>query len=136
MTLSQFQEETAEYLDSNIAEIIYLKYIKPLQSDTAESESEKKADRIDEFFDKTWKIYPRKTNRIQAYNVYTRKVSNKDTDAERTKALYIYKVLQNQKDIWDNENGGNGRSIQYIPHFASWLNANFEDAKKSARKKQ
>lgn len=92
-------------------------------------------DKIIKYFEQTWLIYPRKEGKVQAKTTFTHKVYTKDEEVSRLNALKIYKILQRQIKAWDNENNGGGRKNQFIPHFSSWLNDNFEDVPKKERGK-
>lgn len=92
-------------------------------------------DKIIKYFEQTWSIYPRKEGKVQAKTTFTHKVYTKDDEVSRLNALKIYKILQRQIKAWDNENNGDGRKNQFIPHFSSWLNDNFEDVPKKDRGK-
>ena len=87
------------------------------------------------YFEQTWLIYPRKESKIQARTTFTHKVFTKSQDESHKLALRIYKTLERQIVVWENENNGKGRDKQYIPLFSSWLNDNFEDVPKKERGK-
>lgn len=98
-------------------------------------DSNNEYDKILKYFEQTWSIYPRKESKVQAKTTFTHKVYTKDEEISRATALKIYKILQRQNAVWENENNGNGREKQYIPLFSSWLNDNFEDVPKKERGK-
>ena len=79
---------------------------------------------VEEFFEKTWKIYPRKIDKVRAKKVYVSKFTKLNSELAREKARKVYKLLERQIGVWGQENEGQGRKVEYIPHFASWLNAN------------
>lgn len=81
------------------------------------------------WFDKVYAIYPRKVNKIQAKQTFQHKLLNLDQDTAHTKAIKIYQMLVKQKAEWQKENDGQGRKIEHIPHFSTWLNANVDDSK-------
>lgn len=87
------------------------------------------------YFEQTWKIYPRKESKIQARTTFAHKVFTKSQTESHKLALRIYKALERQKVVWENENNGKGRDKQYIPLFSSWLNDNFDDIPKKERGK-
>lgn len=87
------------------------------------------------YFEQTWKIYPRKESKIQARTTFAHKVFTKSQTESHKLALRIYKTLERQKVVWENENNGKGRDKQYIPLFSSWLNDNFDDIPKKDRGK-
>ena len=74
-------------------------------------------------FEEVWKIYPRKVNKIRAKRTFLKLLKGVKTreDAKR-KGGKIYGAVEKQKRIWDREN----TEETFIPHFSSWLNANFE----------
>lgn len=92
-------------------------------------------DKIIDYFEKTWCIYPRKEGRVQAKTTFTHKVFDKDEEISRILARRVYKSLERQIQSWQNENNGAGRDKQYIPFFSTWLNDNFEDVPKKDRGK-
>ena len=79
-------------------------------------------DEIKNMFDKLWKIYPRKINKVQAQKTFTKKIGKLKGEKALEKGRYIYKFLANSIALWKNEK----RKIEMIPHFSSWLNANIE----------
>lgn len=85
-------------------------------------------DDIATWFDKVYAIYPRKVNKIQAKQTFQHKLLNLDQDEAHTKAIKIYQMLVKQKAEWQKENDGQGRKIEHIPHFSTWLNANVDDS--------
>lgn len=84
---------------------------------------------IEKYFETTYSIYPRKVSKQQAKKTYEHKFRGLESDEARKLAIRIYKALQRQIALWQAENKGNGRELEYIPHFSSWLNDNFEDSK-------
>lgn len=92
-------------------------------------------DKIIDYFEKTWCIYPRKEGKVQAKTTFTHKVFDKDEEISRILARRVYKSLERQIQSWQNENNGAGRGKQYIPFFSTWLNDNFEDVPKKDRGK-
>ena len=79
-------------------------------------------DEIKNMFDKLWKIYPRKINKVQAQKTFTKKIGKLKGEKALEKGRYIYKFLMNSISLWKKEN----RKLEMIPHFSSWLNANIE----------
>lgn len=79
-------------------------------------------DEIKNMFDKLWKIYPRKINKVQAQKTFTKKIGKLKGEKALEKGRYIYKFLVNSISLWKKEN----RKLEMIPHFSSWLNANIE----------
>lgn len=86
------------------------------------------------WFDKVYDIYPRKVNKIQARKTFADKLSCLEKTVAHKKAVGIYKLLVKQILVWKNENGGNGRAMEHIPHFSTWLNANVESGKETKKR--
>lgn len=109
-------KDLAEYLDNNN---IIVNNIKDVTNKVTEEE-------IAEYFKHTWKLYPRKINKVLAYKSYCKKLKGLEKEEANKMAKTIYKfVAKNVKD-WEDSN----RDIEYIPHFSSLINANFVDNKK------
>lgn len=106
-----------------------------LQQEANKSDEQTDYDKIIDYFEKTWCIYPRKEGKVQAKTTFTHKVFDKDEEISRILARRVYKSLERQIQAWQNENNGAGRDKQYIPFFSSWLNDNFEDVPKKGRGK-
>lgn len=85
---------------------------------------------VGSYFDTIWKLYPRKVAKVTAKNTFMRKFRGLDYDGARALANKIYAVLKKQLELWQEENDWQGRATEYIPHFATWLNANFENGEK------
>ena len=85
-------------------------------------------DKILEYFDKVYSIYPRKVSKVQAKESFEHKLRGLEKEEARKKAGAIYRMLEAQNNIWQSENNGEGRKIEHIPHFSTWLNANVEDS--------
>ena len=81
---------------------------------------------IQNWFDKVYGIYPRKVSKVQAKTTFVKKLKGLDKDTAYKKAVTIYRMLERQIQIWQNENDGQGRKIEHIPHLSSWLNNNVE----------
>lgn len=82
---------------------------------------------IIDYFATTWEKYPRQVNKIQALRTYKYKLDGMDSELARETANKIYSMLQSQIKAWARE-GEHGRDMDKIPHFSTWLNANFADA--------
>lgn len=91
---------------------------------------------INTWFDKVYSIYPRKVSKIQGKNTFTKKLQGMEKEKAHRQALAIYRMLEKQNEIWKDENDGEGRKLEYIPHFSSWLNANVPDCMNSKDKKK
>ena len=92
-------------------------------------------DIIENYFDTTYNIYPRKVNKQQAKTTYEHKFRGLDLEEGRKLANRIYKAVEKQISLWQAENKGNGRELEYIPHFSSWLNDNIEDSPKFKKRR-
>ena len=82
------------------------------------------------WFSKTYELYPRKVGKIQAKKTFTNKLKKLSREVAKKKAVGIYKMLQQQIKLWSQENDFQGRKLEHIPYFSTWLNANVEDSKK------
>lgn len=85
-------------------------------------------DKISEWFDTTYEIYPRKVSRVQAKATFTKKLQGLEYDTAKEKAKRIYMLLKGQIRVWQSENDYEGRKTEHIPYFSSWLSANIEDS--------
>ena len=83
---------------------------------------------INEYFDKTYAIYPRKVSKEQARKTYEHKLCGLEQESARKLANYIYINLQKQLDIWKAENDNKGREQEYMPYMSTWLNDNVQDS--------
>ncbi len=93
-------------------------------------------DKINEYFDKTYLLYPRKVSKIQAKNTYEHKLRGLTKEEAKDKANKIYIRLKRQIECWSKENDYDGRKIEHIPYFSSWLNSEIEDSAKFKRGKK
>ena len=82
---------------------------------------------IIDYFATTWEKYPRQVNNIQALKTYKYKLVGMDSELARETANKIFGMLKWQIKEWAKE-GEHGRDMDKIPHFSTWLNANFADA--------
>ncbi len=89
------------------------------------------AETID-FFTKTWEMYPRKVNKVQALKTYGYKLNGMSKEEAKKIANKIYLTLKNQIEVWGSE-GEHGREFEFMPHFSTWLNANFTDSNGKVR---
>lgn len=93
-------------------------------------------DKINEYFDKTYSIYPRKVSKLQAKSTYEHKLRGLTKEVAKDKANKIYIHLKKQIECWSKENDGVGRKIEHVPYFSSWLNSEIEDSPKYKRSKK
>lgn len=87
-------------------------------------------DTINEYFEKTYLLYPRKVSKEDARNAYEHKFRKLEIEEARKLANYIYRCLERQIEAWKAEKGGNGRDREHTPYMATWLNDNFADSPK------
>lgn len=81
------------------------------------------------WFSKTYEIYPRKVGKVQAKKTFEKKLKHFNREEAKQIAVRIYNILKKQIELWSKENDYQGRKIEHIPYFSTWLNANFEDSK-------
>lgn len=79
---------------------------------------------LDKWFEATYKLFPRKINKVQARQTYEHKLRGLKKSEAYDKSKSIYTTLKNQIAIWRSEQ----RRLEYIPHLSSWLNNNIEDS--------
>lgn len=85
---------------------------------------------INNYFDKIYNIYPRKVSKVQAKTTFEHKLCGLEREDARKIAIGVYRMLETQNRLWGEENNGEGRKIEHIPHFSTWLNDNVEDSPK------
>lgn len=88
---------------------------------------------LEVWFSKTYEIYPRKVGKVQAKTTFAKKLKGLSREEAKKKAVGIYKMLQRQIELWKKENDWQGRKLEHIPYFSSWLNANIEDNKNNIK---
>lgn len=78
---------------------------------------------LDELFDKTYEIYPRKIARGRARKVWYSKFTDCEDEEQVTKrARKICKMVMLCKAKWDDQN----RDEEFMPYFSTWLNDSVE----------
>jgi len=77
------------------------------------------------YFEKLWKLYPRKVNKQLAKRTFQKKIKGLNEEECRDKCNKIYKAQMMAQQQWKNE----ARKLQYIPHYSSWLSATVPDGK-------
>ena len=88
------------------------------------------------YFDYVWELYPRKVSKERAKKTFHGKVLGLGGEELRKRAGQIYLLLKKQVEVWQAENEGEGRKVEYIPYFSTWLNSNVEDSEfKNKRRK-
>lgn len=85
------------------------------------------ADKVDwqPYFDYLWKIYPRKVGKQNAIKQYEKKVRGLTEEETKAVSNAIYAKLKKRIAYWQETE----TEICYIPHFASFLNAEIQNSK-------
>lgn len=81
-----------------------------------------------QYFDTVYAIYPRKVSKIKAKEAWMHKFVGLEINEAKEKATKIWNELKRQILAWQNENDGEGRKVEHIPHFSTWCNSNVEDS--------
>lgn len=74
-------------------------------------------------FEKLWQTYPRKVAKQNAKKMYMRKIRNLNDEEVKAVSREIYRRVLIRKQYWEEHE----TEQQFIPHFATFLNAEFED---------
>lgn len=90
---------------------------------------------ISKWFDIVYAIYPRKVSKVQSKRTFEKKLIGLEIEQAKQKVKAIKRMLETQCEVWKKENNGEGRQLEYIPHFSSWLSANVEDSAKPKGKR-
>ena len=85
---------------------------------------------IENYFKYIYELYPRKVSKVQGKNTFIKKLQGIRKEDARKKAAEIYQLLERYNEAWKRENDGEGRKLEYIPYFSTWLNSNVEDSDK------
>nr|DAP31253.1 MAG TPA: replisome organizer [Caudoviricetes sp.] len=85
---------------------------------------------IENYFKYIYELYPRKVSKVQGKNTFIKKLQGIRKDDARKKAAEIYRLLERYNEAWKRENDGEGRKLEHIPYFSTWLNSNVEDSDK------
>ena len=73
-------------------------------------------------FEKLWSIYPRKVAKAQAVKTFAKKVKGKSTDELKDFGNNVWRRIKTRTAFWHNHD----TEKEYIPHFSSFLNQEFE----------
>jgi hypothetical protein len=90
---------------------------------------------LDYWFDNTYLLYPRKVNKVKSKEAYEHKIRGLTRNEAKDKANAIFLAVKKQVALWNKENDYEGRKLEHIPYFSSWLNANVEDSPHFKRRK-
>lgn len=74
-------------------------------------------------FEKLWQTYPRKVAKQNAKKMYMRKIRNLSDEEVKAVSREIFRRVLVRKQYWEEHE----TEQQFIPHFATFLNAEFED---------
>ena len=99
-------------------EIDLIDFIKKCVREYAEEEK-KPVVEWENYFEKLWKLYARKTEKQLAKKTFEHKIRGLNDEDCRKKCNNIY-ILQMK---YMKECEENGTEMQYIKHYSSWLNA-------------
>lgn len=121
------QERLSLVFTDNDNDTVSIGYAYPTNSNTNNNIVD--SDKINFYFDKVYSIYPRKVSKVQAKETFSHKLIGLENEEAHKKAIAIYRMLESQNTVWQNENNGEGRKIEHTPYFSSWLNDNVEDSK-------
>lgn len=77
------------------------------------------------YFEKLWKLYPRKVAKQNAVKQFEKKVRGLSEEEVRAVSSVVYAKLKKRMAYWEE----NETEEKYIPHFASFLNAEIENSK-------
>ena len=77
------------------------------------------------YFDYLWKIYPRKVGKQNAIKQYEKKVRGLTEEETKFVSQGIYSKIRQRIKYWEE----NETEMCYIPHFASFLNAEIQNSK-------
>jgi hypothetical protein len=109
---------------------VYIGYRYPTNSNTINNNISNIVtnEEINKYFDNIYSIYPRKVSKVQAKETFEHKLRGLEKEEAYKKAIAIYRMLENQNQVWKTENDGQGRKVEHIPHFSTWANDNVENS--------
>lgn len=81
---------------------------------------------IESYFNHIYSLYPRKVGKVKAKETLGKKLKGLNKEQAHDKAQKVYILLSQQIKLWERENEGKGRAVEFIPHFSTWLNANVD----------
>lgn len=106
-------------------ELDLIEYIKKVLRAYQEPKTTNPNDDWLEYFNKLWEMYPRKINKQLAKKTFEHKVRGLVGDELKAKCKLIYTIQAKRQREWVE----NGRDVQYIPHYSSFLNAEIDNSK-------
>lgn len=103
-----------------------VQYLKGLvRADKADSDEKPVQADWRPYFDKLWKLYPRKVAKQNAVKQFEKKVRGLPEEEVKAVATAVYAKLKKRMAFWQE----NETDECYIPHFASFLNAEIANSK-------
>lgn len=112
--------------DMNKGDYDVVQYLKKL----VRADKPEKAEKPDEFdwrpyFERLWKLYPRKVAKQNAIRQFEKKVRGLSEEEVKAVSSVVYAKLKKRMAYWEE----NETEEKYIPHFASFLNAEIANSK-------
>ena len=106
-------------------ELDIIKYLKSLVR--AEKEPKNDMHEVDytPYFEYLWKMYPRKVGKQNAIKQFEKKIRGYSEEEVKNISNRIYLIVKNRIAYWKDKE----TKIEYIPHFASLLNAEVPNSK-------
>ena len=111
--------------DTTVEQLNLINFIKKCVNEhKVERETENKVDWLP-MFETLWKMYPKKSDKLNAKKMFERKVRGLTEEECREKCNLIYKAqMRYQKQLVQNET-----PLEYTKLYASWLNAEVPNSK-------
>nr|DAE47520.1 MAG TPA: putative replisome organizer protein [Caudoviricetes sp.] len=108
------------------AELDIIDYLKTLVKADKEPKKPKWEFDYDDYFEKTWKIYPRKTDKVKAKQTYEKKIYGLVGDELKAKLNAIYlKTVKYARYVEENV-----EDLKFCKLYTTFLNAEFENTKR------
>lgn len=104
--------------DTTKKQIDIIEYIKKCVNAYKEVVKPKNCAEIFVYFDKLWKMYPKKINKELAKRTFEHKFRGLNEEECKEKANKIYLLFSKQNQQWQDKR----TKIEYIPHYSTWLN--------------
>lgn len=111
--------------DTTVEQLNLINFIKRCVNEhKVERETENKVDWLP-MFETLWKMYPKKSDKLNAKKMFERKVRGLTEEECREKCNLIYKAqMRYQNQLIQNET-----PLEYTKLYASWLNAEVPNSK-------